>query len=56
MSRDRSKAVPLLQFIFICTSVVLYVAFVLSLFLIFRSFAASGWLCFVIVVFPRYLH
>ena len=38
LSADRSKAILLLQFFFVCTSVVLYVAFVLSLFVPHLSF------------------
>ena len=52
---DRFTAVPLLQFFFVCASVVLYVAFVLSLFvtrLVSPSFGALLRLCFVIVAFP----
>ena len=37
-STDCSKAVPLLQFFFVCASVVSYVAFVLSLFVSHLSF------------------
>ena len=35
---DRSKAIPLLQFFFVCVSVMLYVAFVVSLFVPHLSF------------------
>ena len=43
--------------LFVCTSVVSYVAFVLSLFVPYRYFfCVSRWLCFVIVAFLGYLH
>ena len=45
---DLFKVVLLLQFFFVCESVVL--------FLISFSFGASGWLCFVIVAFLVYLN
>ena len=48
IKREHSKTVPLLQFFFVCASVVSYVAFVfLCLFLMSPSFGASGRLCFV---------
>ena len=54
---DRYKTVYLLQFVFASSSVVSYVAFVLSLFVPHLFFfGASGKLCFVIVVFPGYDH
>ena len=53
---DRSKAVLLLQFFFVCASVVSYVAFVMTLFVPHLSFfVASAELCFVIVAFPEYI-
>ena len=61
---DRFKAVLQLQFVFVCTSMVSYVALILSLFgphLFFRWY--HGKLCFisregfdVVVAFPVYLH
>ena len=49
----RSKAVPLLQFFFVCASVVSYVTFVLSWFVLHLFFFdAFGRLCFVTVAFP----
>ena len=47
------QVVALMQF-FACALVVSYVAFVLSLFLIFPSFGASETLCIVIVAFTMY--
>ena len=51
---DRSNTVPLLQFFFLCASVVSYMwrLFRPYLFLISASFVASGGLYFVIVAFP----
>ena len=47
---------PLLQFVFVFTSVVSYVAFKLSLFVPHLSFfTAPGELCSMIVTFPEYL-
>ena len=54
---DRYKAVTLLQFFFVCTSVLSYVVFVMSLFVITcPSFGASEGLWNVIVAFPWYLY
>ena len=54
---DRFKVVPLLQLLFICSSVISYVAFVMSLVVLQSgSFVSSGGMCFVIVAFPGYLH
>ena len=50
-----SKAVSQLQFFLVHASVISYVAFVWSLFLI-SSFDTLGKLCFVVVAFPVYLH
>ena len=51
---DRSKTVCLLQFFFVCASVVIsYVAFGVSyFFLISPTFGASGGLCFLTVINP----
>ena len=46
--------VPLLQFL-VCASVVSYMVFVLSLFVLL-PLVPSGGLCIVIVPFPGYLH
>ena len=54
-STDRSKAVPLLQ-LFVRASEVPYVTFVLDSLFLISPFDASGWLCFVIVAYPGYLH
>ena len=49
---DSSKAVVLSQFLFVCASVVLYVAFVLSLYISPLSFlGVLGKLCIVIAAF-----
>ena len=42
-STDRSKAVPLLQFFFVCASVVSQVTFVLPLFVLYLSFFWCPW-------------
>ena len=49
--------VPLLQFFFVCASVVSYVVIGLCLFVCHLSFlGASEGLCFVIVAFPGYMY
>ena len=56
---DHLNAVPLLQFLFLCASVLhMWRLFSHHLFLISPSFGASGggWLCFASVAFSDYLH
>ena len=58
MSTDRSKAVPLLQFCFICASMrfIIWRLFCQYLYQVPFVFGASGRLRFVTVVYPRYLN